>query len=186
MIILFILMIVWLLFNLHNLSENNYTKSNSELFINYQQVPLDSCELNQMICAIQSVLGEEYVWGSNSIDSGFDCSGLIQWAYGKLGYAQFRNDLEVYHEISSHDLYYYNTTPIDNFDEIYRGCFIFFDENGDGSITHNSVFDHIDNNGKIWVYDAYSVLDAVVYRQVENFWKKGPLFGEPLKLIPRQ
>ncbi|MFE1259231.1 NlpC/P60 family protein [Streptomyces albogriseolus] len=36
--------------------------------------------------AARSALGKPYVWGANG-PSGFDCSGLTQWAYGQAGVA---------------------------------------------------------------------------------------------------
>ena len=35
--------------------------------------------------AARSQLGTEYVWGGNGPGSGFDCSGLVQWAYEQVG-----------------------------------------------------------------------------------------------------
>ncbi len=32
-----------------------------------------------------SQIGTPYVWGGSSPDNGFDCSGLVQWAYGAAG-----------------------------------------------------------------------------------------------------
>lgn len=37
------------------------------------------------IAAARSVLGTPYRWGGSSPASGFDCSGLIMWAYAKAG-----------------------------------------------------------------------------------------------------
>lgn len=35
--------------------------------------------------AARSVLGTPYVWGGASPSAGFDCSGLVQWAYRQAG-----------------------------------------------------------------------------------------------------
>jgi cell wall-associated NlpC family hydrolase len=35
--------------------------------------------------AAESQLGTPYRWGGSSPSAGFDCSGLVQWAYGKVG-----------------------------------------------------------------------------------------------------
>jgi cell wall-associated NlpC family hydrolase len=37
------------------------------------------------IAAAQSVLGTQYVWGSADPNVGFDCSGLVSWAYAQAG-----------------------------------------------------------------------------------------------------
>ncbi|HEY1158424.1 MAG TPA: C40 family peptidase, partial [Arthrobacter sp.] len=34
---------------------------------------------------LRSQLGVQYVWGGSSPSQGFDCSGLVQWAFGKAG-----------------------------------------------------------------------------------------------------
>ncbi|NEA96229.1 C40 family peptidase, partial [Actinospica acidiphila] len=38
------------------------------------------------VAAARSALGKPYVWGANG-PSGFDCSGLTQWAYAQAGVA---------------------------------------------------------------------------------------------------
>jgi cell wall-associated NlpC family hydrolase len=37
------------------------------------------------IAAAESQIGVPYVWGGESPGSGFDCSGLVQWAWGRAG-----------------------------------------------------------------------------------------------------
>lgn len=36
------------------------------------------------VAAVRQALGKPYVWGANG-PSGFDCSGLMQWAYAQAG-----------------------------------------------------------------------------------------------------
>lgn len=42
-------------------------------------------ERTAAVAAAESVLGTPYVWGGTSPQTGFDCSGLVQWAYAKAG-----------------------------------------------------------------------------------------------------
>jgi hypothetical protein len=141
-------------------------------------------EKKQLIDDIESVIGVSYTWGGDTISTGFDCSGLIQWAYRKQGFGFFINNGRLKTEITAHDLYHQNSIKIDseNIYDLQRGDFIFFDENSDGRITHNSVFDKIDHEGSIWVYDAYSIDGMVSHRVVENFFAKGPYLAYSSKV----
>lgn len=40
---------------------------------------------SRLVAKVASQKGVDYQWGGESPKTGFDCSGLIQWAYGKLG-----------------------------------------------------------------------------------------------------
>jgi cell wall-associated NlpC family hydrolase len=48
------------------------------------------------IAAALSQLGTPYVWGG-SAPGGFDCSGLVQWAYGQAGVALPRTTYQQWH-----------------------------------------------------------------------------------------
>lgn len=154
-------------------------------FAGSMQVPLETGELDQLILNVQTVLGSPYVWGGDDPESGFDCSGLVQWGFRQMGFGDFRYGDAIYPEITAHDLYHSNTQPVADMDGMKRGYFIFFDENGDGRISHNAIFDYVDDQGRIWVYDAYSTWGVVAHRYVEDFSNKGPLLGRPLKTVPR-
>lgn len=39
----------------------------------------------RLILAARSQIGTPYVWGAESPRRGFDCSGLVQWAFRKIG-----------------------------------------------------------------------------------------------------
>lgn len=42
-------------------------------------------QIGEVITAAESQLGVPYVWGGESPGRGFDCSGLVQWAYAQAG-----------------------------------------------------------------------------------------------------
>lgn len=48
-------------------------------------IPSNGSVASIAIAAAQSQLGVPYVWGGASPGGGFDCSGLIMWAYGRAG-----------------------------------------------------------------------------------------------------
>ncbi len=49
-------------------------------------VPPPNASATQIaIAAAQSVIGTTYVWGSADPNVGFDCSGLVSWAYAQAG-----------------------------------------------------------------------------------------------------
>jgi cell wall-associated NlpC family hydrolase len=42
-------------------------------------------QVNAVIKAAESQIGVPYVWGGESVGHGFDCSGLVQWAFAQAG-----------------------------------------------------------------------------------------------------
>jgi len=48
-------------------------------------VPVSEEIVERMIAAAESQLGVPYVWGGTTPGKGFDCSGLVQWAFRQAG-----------------------------------------------------------------------------------------------------
>jgi cell wall-associated NlpC family hydrolase len=49
------------------------------------------------VLAAAQALGVPYVWGGDTPESGFDCSGLVQWAYAQVGVHLPRTTRELIH-----------------------------------------------------------------------------------------
>lgn len=71
----------------------------------------------------QSYLGAPYVW-SGASPSGFDCSGLVSYVYGRLGVSIPHNAAQQYRF----------GTPVDR-DELVPGDVVFFDR-----LRHNGIY----------------------------------------------
>jgi len=77
-------------------------------------------------------LGVPYVWGGTS-PSGFDCSGLVQYSYAKIGITLPRTSREQFHVGTF--------IPRDRLDLLEPGDLVFFGYNGDaGQIHHVGMY----------------------------------------------
>ena len=79
--------------------------------------PAGSAQGDAALHAVESQIGVPYVWGGETPGQGFDCSGLVQWAWAKAGISIPRTTEEQWAalpHVSMHDLqpgdliFYYN------------------------------------------------------------------------------
>jgi cell wall-associated NlpC family hydrolase len=85
--------------------------------VNYSGSPAGSAQGMAALRAAESQIGVPYVWGGESPGHGFDCSGLVQWAWAQAGFTIPRTTEEQWpalHHVSLQDLqpgdllFYYN------------------------------------------------------------------------------
>jgi cell wall-associated NlpC family hydrolase len=57
-------------------------------------------QINPVVAVAQKMVGIAYRWGGESPAEGFDCSGLVRYAYGRLGVSLPRTAKEQYHELT--------------------------------------------------------------------------------------
>lgn len=53
--------------------------------------PIDTAKADTVVKYIYSAIGTKYVWAGASPKGGFDCSGLLYWAYKKVGFTVIRS-----------------------------------------------------------------------------------------------
>ncbi|MFP8967303.1 C40 family peptidase [Pokkaliibacter sp. CJK22405] len=150
----------------------------------YEQVPLSPDEQISLIALAKTQVGKPYIWGAQTPERGFDCSGLLVWGYDRLGMGRFRYKDSTVNDVTADSLYKYNSYPLTDLVQLRQGDFIFFDPKNQGYETHVALFSHIDNLGRIWVWDASSSAGRTSQRPLPNFWNMRPVFGRPMKLIP--
>lgn len=91
-------------------------------------VAASSPQAAKAIAAAESQIGVPYVWGGESPGSGFDCSGLTQWAWGQAGISLPRTAAEQYSATTHVSLS--NAQP---------GDLVFWDD-GTSSIQHVAIY----------------------------------------------
>ena len=85
------------------------------------EVPLDMNDYANIQAIATSYLGTDYVWGGNNPETGFDCSGLVQYVYKEaIGYDLSRTTYTQCNEGEQVD-----------FKDLQMGDLLFFEDNGD-------------------------------------------------------
>jgi cell wall-associated NlpC family hydrolase len=102
----------------------------------------------------EKYLGTPYHWGGSTPQTGFDCSGLMQWAYAHAGIKLPR--------VSEDQVLAGNGTPVDR-DHLRPGDLVFFDENGD--IGHVGMY-----IGKDEILHAPHTGDVVKIANLDDPW----------------
>jgi cell wall-associated NlpC family hydrolase len=54
-------------------------------------LPIDSAKADTVVKYIYKAIGTKYVWAGSTPSGGFDCSGLLYWAYKKVGFTVIRS-----------------------------------------------------------------------------------------------
>lgn len=111
------------------LAENNHFLSSDHLH-NITEVAIHRLEQQ---------LGKPYVWGGTRPDQGFDCSGLVFYAYNKI--------LEAKLPRTANEMYHYRRATIVANNDLRRGDLLFF------HIHSREIADHM---GCIWAMASLS------------------------------
>ena len=82
----------------------------------------------QVVECAYKYLGYSYVYGGESPEEGFDCSGLVQYVYSQLGYSLMR---------TATDQYVNNGTDVP-YDQLQLGDLVFFSR-GSSAIGHVGI-----------------------------------------------
>lgn len=95
---------------------------------------------SKIIASAESQIGKPYVWGSESESDGFDCSGLVTWAYNDAGVSIPRGTAQSF----------FNSAEKIDKENVQVGDMIFFDANTESSdIDHIGIVHAVNENGTI-------------------------------------
>jgi cell wall-associated NlpC family hydrolase len=96
----------------------------------YLQLDSRQQKVDTVITTAKSLIGTPYVWGGESLaEGGFDCSGLTQYVFGKVGYTLNRISIDQAKQGSA--VSWANLQPAD---------LVFFGFNGNGVVNHVGIY----------------------------------------------
>lgn len=85
---------------------------------------------SKAITVAESVLGIKYKWGGISPSTGFDCSGLVKYSFGKQGKSLPRTAAEMYK----------TGTKVSNDNSLKEGDLLFFAPSKAAKPTHVAIY----------------------------------------------
>jgi cell wall-associated NlpC family hydrolase len=111
--------------------EATYKPSQSQLANEPARAPENSIgTANDVLFRAMALVGTPYHWGGNTPESGFDCSGLVDYIY--------RNAANIMLPHSSRDMASINGVKVRSMDDLISGDLVFFGSRGD--ISHVGVY----------------------------------------------
>ncbi len=133
----------------------------------FNQRELTEKELDLFFQYLKEVKDVPYVWAGET-PNGLDCSGLVLYLLRKLGYGEYIYQNKLVKDITAHNFYYFNTKKIPSINQARKGDLIFLDTNGSGYYAHVVIFEKIDKNGVIWIWDASESPDGISTNKVDR------------------
>lgn len=113
---------------------------------------------NTAMTKLMGQIGKPYRWGGTSPQTGFDCSGLIYYAYKDL--VKFRIPR------TANEMYHLNDARPVNRSELQNGDLVFFRTNGRGVADHVGVYV---GNGK-FIQSPRAGRDIQITSLSEDYW----------------
>lgn len=124
--------------------------------VNIRQEPVPDSVAARALDAARSQAGSAYVWGGQK-PGGFDCSGLIVWAYEQaLPSLRLALGGRIVADATVDELWRYDTSHL-ALDQIRPGDIVFIGDSGGSPIAHAGIFAE-------WVdTDTFKFIDASSY-----------------------
>jgi cell wall-associated NlpC family hydrolase len=114
----------------------------------------------KIISAAESQIGQPYVWGAEEeSEGGFDCSGLVTWAYNQAGVSIPRGTAQTFFDSSE---------KVEK-ENVKVGDLIFFDASTErAGVDHIGIVHNVDNNGNIDMIHASTGSGVVIEKNILN------------------
>lgn len=126
----------------------------------YVRTAFADADLNTMFEEAKKYEGRKYVWGGANPQVGFDCSGLTQWCYGKIG-IQLPHSAQMQYDMTEH-------IPLD---QAQPGDLIFLQ----GTYSTTNYITHVEiyvGNGV-----SYGAGDPIGYHNLNDRWYQSHMVG---------